>query len=92
MTAVEWLRPKEASARFGISTTTLATWAEEGRIAWSQPDGERHAIWYDAATIQAVIDAGAHKRTPAPAQPERPPLTVVSGDWREMPPFARGSR
>ncbi|KAB1068836.1 helix-turn-helix domain-containing protein [Methylobacterium planeticum] len=62
---VRWLRPREISDRLGVSLACLSKWRTEGKgPAFVKLGGERGAIRYSEADLEAFLDA--RRRASAP--------------------------
>lgn len=85
MTAA-YLRPKAAAKHFGLSESTLARWAEAGRISTSLVDGCR---WYSCADIAAVIEGGVTRRTVLPMSA---PVSSAPDAWEGLEAWAAKKR
>lgn len=60
------LRPEEAAARLGVSTATLARWANDGRVSVRRGRGEAGGWrWYSATEIELLADLRAERKLSA---------------------------
>ena len=79
MTATGYLRPREASKRFGVSERTLARWAEAGLIGRSVVG---RVTLYPASDVAELIASRLTRRMVVPMPATGRATTDADDAWR----------
>lgn len=75
----EFLRPKDAAARFGVSRDTLRTWAERDWIGRSEVEG---CVFYRASDIADLIASHETRRKIVPVATDGTvPAPRIEPEW-----------